>query len=140
MMADDEAGHLPPVAVASDLSLDCRSVEAPRKTEVFPVQLAMQFPYRLEEFHVRECYPIYYRLTMHELFELDMRCVTITGVRGIGKSVFYGYFSVVLRAKKLSRTSPFFRLRSRNNHLSRRSLCLKMGTRLENAKDQVHTT
>ncbi|EGZ26623.1 hypothetical protein PHYSODRAFT_468341, partial [Phytophthora sojae] len=42
-------------------------------------------------FFVRECYDVYYVLVEKLLLE-GKRCVTLTGTRGIGKSIFYAYF------------------------------------------------
>ncbi|KAI9989919.1 hypothetical protein PInf_020214 [Phytophthora infestans] len=65
---------------------------APGLTEELPPDLPMQYPCERSEFYVRECYPRYYGLVLHELFTRDKRCVTVTGSPGTGKSVFYGYF------------------------------------------------
>lgn len=71
-----------PEVVTDELSLIDRSDEATSQTQTFPAELPQQYPYELEEYYVRECYPTYYELNMCELFKNDKDCVTITGAPG----------------------------------------------------------
>ncbi|KAG2967175.1 hypothetical protein PC121_g24284, partial [Phytophthora cactorum] len=65
--------------------------EAPARTEEFPSDLPMQYPYDMAKFYVCECYTRYCDLVLHDLFTRNKRCVTITGSPGTGKSIFYMY-------------------------------------------------
>jgi hypothetical protein len=47
----------------------------------FPSDMPMQIMYE-REFYVHECYPKYYEMVVHELFQKNMRCITVTGVPG----------------------------------------------------------
>ncbi|KAG2782981.1 hypothetical protein PC116_g17480 [Phytophthora cactorum] len=88
---DDEFEEKQAEATSDIYSQRVSDGEAPARTEEFPSDLPMQYPYDMAKFYVCECYTRYCDLVLHDLFTRNKRCVTITGSPGTGKSIFYMY-------------------------------------------------